>query len=87
MKKLLQKTNLDQAAASTTLRTAKAPVPLSGVLPTTILAEGPTMLSKSPRRAASATKLAVVSKEALRKGEELFERPVRLKGLYPPSDV
>jgi hypothetical protein len=45
------------------------------------------MLSKSPRRAASATKLAVVSKEALRKGEELFERPVRLKGLYPPSDV
>lgn len=56
-------------------------------LPRTILAEGVPKSSKSPKRAASATKFAVVSKEALRKGEVLLERPVRLKGLYPPSHV
>lgn len=47
----------------------------------TILELGEPKSSKSPNKAASATKLAVVSKDAFRKGEVLLERPVRLNGL------
>lgn len=46
-----------------------------------MLLDGLRIVSKSPYSAASVMKVPVVSKDALRKGEVLFERPVRLKGL------
>jgi hypothetical protein len=52
-----------------------------------MLAEGVPRSSKSPNRAASATNAEVVSNDALRNGDELFDRPVLLNGLYAPSHV
>lgn len=52
-----------------------------------MFADGDSHVSQSPCSAASAMNPVVVSKEALRNVEVLLERPVRLKGLYPPSHV
>jgi hypothetical protein len=67
--------------------TSNTPVPLLGTFPSTMLAEGVPRSSKSPNRAASATNAEVVSNDALRNGDELFDRPVLLNGLYAPSHV
>jgi hypothetical protein len=76
--------NMDRSQASTAERRSKTPL---GILPKTILDDGEPKSSKSPCRAASAINPDVVSKEALRKVDVLLAKPVRLNGLYPPSQV
>lgn len=66
---------------------SQAPVPIAEGRPRTILADGDFKSSKSPCNVASEMKLAVVSKDALRRGELLVEIPFRLNGLNPPSYV
>jgi hypothetical protein len=68
-------------------RTSKELVPVIGGWPKTIEAEGLRRLSKSPKIVASVKIVAVVSYEAFRNGETLFDRPDLLNGLYLPSDV
>ena len=60
---------------------SNAAVPLVEGRPNTMLPEGEVKLSKSPYNAASEMNEAVVSKDALRRGELLVEMPLRLKGL------
>jgi hypothetical protein len=76
------------AHASAVIRFAlrsNTPVPLLLGAPITKLALGLRKSSKSPCSVASDRKAAVVSKDALRSGEDLEAIPVRLKGLKPPS--
>lgn len=73
--------NYSKSLLDSGIATSKTPVPLKGILPNTMLLEGLRMVSKSPYNAASVMNVPVVSNEALRNGEVLFERPVRLKGL------
>ena len=72
---------------SVSITTSNAPVPVALGLPRIILPEGVVRSSKSPNSVASEINAAVVSKEALSKGDEFVEIPLRLKGLYPPSNV
>jgi hypothetical protein len=67
--------------------TSNTPVPVGLGRPNTIFPDGEVKSSKSPYRAASFKKAAVVSYDALSRGEELVEIPLRLNGLYPPSKV
>ena len=68
-------------------RISNAPVPLVLGLPMTIFAAGLDKSSKSPWSTASDKNATVVSKDALSRGDDLFEIPVRLNGLYPPACV
>ena len=61
--------------------TENAPVPDNGTRPSTMLADGFVIVSKSPNRAASVMKAPVVSYDAFKKGDVLLDRPVRLNGL------
>ena len=66
---------------STGMTTSKTPVPVRLSLPTTMFPDGVVRSSKSPCRVASEMKDAVVSYDALRRGEGLVEIPDRLNGL------
>lgn len=68
-------------------RISNDPVPLVLGLPMTILAAGLDKSSKSPCSTASDRNCTVVSNEAFSSGDDLFEIPVRLNGLYPPACV
>lgn len=72
---------------ATGITTSNTPVPVKLSLPATMFPEGDLRSSKSPCKVASERNAAVVSKEALRRGEELVAMPERLNGLYPPSNV
>ena len=56
-------------------------MPDNGTRPSTMLADGFVIVSKSPNRAASVMKAPVVSYDAFKKGDVLLDRPVRLNGL------
>jgi hypothetical protein len=67
--------------------TSNAPVPVVLGRPRTMLPDGVVSSSKSPCSAASDKKLAVVSYDAFSSGDECVAMPLRLNGLYPPSNV
>lgn len=66
---------------------SNTPVPVILGRPRTILLEGVRRSSKSPCSVASLKNAAVVSYDAFSNGDELVEIPLRLNGLYPPSNV
>ena len=66
---------------------SKAPVPPCTTLPATRHAEGEVSLSTEPVRVAVFRKFMVVSKLIFCKGELLASSPIRLNGLYEPSNV
>lgn len=70
-----------RASGHARVRRSKVPVPTFGGWPMTMLADGLFRSSKSPYSAASVRKAAVVSYEALSRGETWLARPVRLNGL------
>ena len=65
----------------TGITTLNTPVPVKLSVPATIFPEGDLRSSKSPYKVASERNAAVVSKDALRRGEELVAMPERLNGL------
>ena len=69
------------------ITTSNTPVPVALGLPRTMFPEGVVRLSKSPNSVASERNAAVVSYEALSRGDGFVEIPLRLNGLYPPSNV
>ena len=66
-------------------RISKLPVPLLLGTPMTIFAAGLVRSSCSPYRVASARNLAVVSNEALRRGDGLWPISVLLNARYAPA--
>lgn len=66
---------------------SNTPVPVRFSLPITILPDGVDRSSKSPCSVASERNAAVVSYDALSRGDGFVDMPFLLKGLYPPSKV
>lgn len=73
--------------ASVAITTSNTPVPVRLGRPSTMHPDGVRRSSKSPNSVASERKAAVVSYDAFRSGDGFIEIPLRLNGLYPPSNV
>ena len=75
------------ARVPASINTPNAPVPVALGRPNTMFPDGVLRSSKSPCNVASPRNAIVVSYDALSSGDGFVEMPLRLKGLYPPSNV
>lgn len=74
-------------AVAAGITTSNTPVPVALGRPKTMLPDGVVKSSKSPNNVASDKNAAVVSYDAFKNGDGFVDMPLRLNGLYPPSNV